>query len=120
MKQGFKWRDPDRKEFLPATVEIPDDSKDAVNSLCNEVFACENCGRNYKITEQELKFYKGQKVTLPKKCFYCRHQNRFDMRNKHTLYDRTCDKCQAEILTTYATEQPETVYCEKCYLESLH
>jgi hypothetical protein len=115
-----KWREPDKKEYLPATAEIPDDSKDATDSLCNEVFACEDCGRNYKIVEQELRFYKSQKVTLPKKCFYCRHKKRFDLRNKRDLYDRTCDKCQAEILTTYATEQPDTVYCEKCYLESLH
>ena len=120
LEQGFKWRDPDKKEYLPATMQIPDDSLEADDSILEGLFACEDCGRNYKIVEQELRFYKDQKVTLPKKCFYCRHKKRFDLRNKRDLYDRTCDKCQAEILTTYDPKQPEIVYCEKCYLESLH
>ena len=119
LAKGYRWREPDKKEYKPATVQVPDDSQTADPSICNELFACENCSRNYKIVEQELKFYKSQGVPIPKKCFFCRHRNRFNLRNKRTIYDRKCDKCGVDIKTTYSPESPWTVNCEKCYLESL-
>ncbi len=119
IKRGYKWREKDEKEYLPATAQVPDDSKEADQSICNELFACEKCSRNYKIVEHELKFCKQQGVPITKKCFYCRHKNRFDMRNSRILVDRKCDKCEVEIKTTYLTDRPEKVYCEPCYVESL-
>lgn len=119
LEKGFKWRDPDKKEYLPTTMEVPDDSASADKSICNALLACETCKRNYKIVEQELKFYKEQGISIPKKCFYCRHKNRFDMRNKRDLFDRKCDKCGCDIKTTYSPDEPWIVYCEKDYLESL-
>ncbi len=119
LAKGYHWLEKDKKEYQPATAQVPDDSSLAEQSICNELFACEDCGRNYKTIEQELKFYKEQGVPIPKKCFYCRHANRFNLRNKRILYDRKCDKCSIGIKTTYSSEQPEKVYCEPCYLESL-
>jgi len=119
LEKGFKWRDPDKKEYLPATSQIPDDSQTVDNSICNELLACENCKRNYKLVEQELKFYKEQGIAIPRNCFYCRHRNRFDMRNKRPFYDRKCDKCGCDIKTTYSPDEQWIVYCEKDYLESL-
>lgn len=119
LKRGWKWRDEDRKEHQPATAQVPDDSAEADISICNALLACVDCGRNYKIVEQELTFYKAQGLTIPKRCFYCRHKKRFDLRNPRKLYDRSCDKCAASIKTTYAPERPEKVYCEPCYQESL-
>ena len=70
--------------------------------------------------DQELKFYIEQGVPVPNKCFYCRHANRFKMRNPRALYDRKCDKCAAAIRTTYSPDRPEKVYCEKCYLKEVY
>ena len=120
LAKGFRWREKDKKEYQPATAQAPDNSREADQSICNELFACENCGRNYKIIEQELKFYKEQGVPIPKKCFYCRHANRFKMRNPRILHDRKCTKCGIDIKTTYSPERPEKVYCEKCYLETVY
>ncbi len=117
---GYRWRDPDKKEYLSATSQIPDDSIEADQSICNELFACELCSRNYKIIEQELKFYKEQGVPIPKECFYCRHAHRFAMRNPRKIIDRKCDKCSVDIKTTYSTDRQEKVYCEKCYLETVY
>jgi len=119
LKRGWEWCEPDKKEYQPATAQVPDDSQIIDDSVCNEIFACEDCGRNYKIIEQELKFYKSQGIPIPKKCFYCRYQNRFNIRNKRVLYDRKCDKCGIDIKTTYSPDSPWKVYCEKDYLESL-
>jgi len=119
LAQGYRWRDHDQKEYLAATAEVSEDCKDVESSICNELLACEDCGRNYKIVEQEYKFYKQQGTIVPRKCFYCRHQARFNQRNERILYDRKCDKCGIDIKTTYSPDSPWTVYCEKDYQESL-
>lgn len=119
LSSGYRWRDPDKKEYLPASSEAPDDSKDSDNSICDELLACTDCGRNYRIIEQELRFYKQQGVAIPKRCFYCRHKARFDLRNPRVLYDRKCDKCSCDVKTTYAPDSPWIVYCEKDYQDSL-
>ena len=109
----------DKTEYQPATLQVPDNNHDVDNSICGALLACEDCGRNYKIIEQELKFYKNQGVPIPKKCFYCRHKNRFNLRNLRVLYGRKCDLCGVDIQTTYPVSRPEKIYCEKCYQESL-
>lgn len=119
LKKGYKWRDEDKKEYQPQIYEIPDNIKDISDSIKNEILACEECGKNYKIIESELKFYRKQNLPIPKKCFHCRHKARIALRNPRTLYKRTCQKCNMEIETTYSPERKEIVYCEKCYLESI-
>lgn len=119
LAKGYKWRDRDKKEYLPATMSVPDNSQNADASILGGLFACEKCGRNYKIVEQELAFYKNQKVVLPKQCFYCRHKNRFNLRNKRVLYKRKCAKTGEDILTTYSSKEPWIVYGERAYLDSL-
>ncbi len=120
LRRGWKWRDKDDKEYSPATAQIPEDSRNAEISICQEVFACEGCGKNYKLIEQEFKLYKTLGVPMPRHCFHCRHQSRFALRNPRMFFDRQCDKCQISINTTYSPERPEMVYCEACYLESMH
>ncbi|MFH0820795.1 MAG: hypothetical protein V1908_03405 [Candidatus Peregrinibacteria bacterium] len=117
--QGWRWREKDKQDYLPATSKTPDDSRVANESICKELFACEKCGRNYKIIDQEFKFYKNNGIAIPQYCFFCRHKARFDLRNLRNLFSRQCMKCTAAVLTTYAPYQPEIVYCEKCYQESL-
>jgi len=119
LAKEWEWKESDQKEFEPATSEIPNDSHDADFSICNELFACEECGRNYKLIKQEISLYQNLGVTLPKKCFYCRHKSRFDMRNSRDFYDQKCDKCSVEIKTTFLPDSKEQIFCEKCYQDSL-
>lgn len=117
--KGYKWRDPDKRDYQPQIYNTPDDIRDVPDSILNELLACDSCGRNYKIVPAELKFYKNKNLPIPRKCFNCRHAARFTPRTPRHLWDRKCDKCGAGVLTAYPPERPETVYCEKCYLESL-
>lgn len=119
LKMGLKWRDKDQTEYVAATSEIPDNIKDVDESICNEILACETCGKNYKIVKQELAMLKQWNMPLQKSCFHCRHARRKNQRNKKVMYDRNCDKCNIDIQTTYPPERPEKIYCEKCYQESL-
>ncbi len=119
LKRGFKWKEPESQEFKPATAEVPDDIKNVPDSITEEILASKETGRNYRITKEELKFYKRYGIPLPQTHFMERHTERLALRNPRKLWERNCQKCQIEILTSYAPERPEVVYCEKCYLETV-
>jgi hypothetical protein len=119
LNKGFEWHDKDPKEYLPSDYKIPDDINDLSDNIIAEVLACKDCGKNYRIIQQEFNYYKKQGIPVPNKCHDCRHRDRFRKRNPRKLFDRTCDKCSDAIKTTYSQGRPEKVYCERCYLEEI-
>jgi hypothetical protein len=120
LAQNFAWRDPDPKEYQAQTYQTPDHINDVDDSITDEVLACKECTKNFKVMPNELAFYRSHNLPIPKKCHNCRHLDRLDKRLTRHLHDRQCVKCQADIETTYAPDRPEVVHCEKCYLESLN
>ena len=119
LARGYKWKDIEPREFEPATIETPDDIKNVPDSISKEILASKISGRNYNITKEELKFYKRYGIPLPETHFLERHAERLKLRNPRKLWQRNCQKCNANISTAYAPDRPETVYCEKCYLETV-
>lgn len=119
LEKGYKWKDKDPKEYIESNYEISDRIDEVSDNITSQVLACKDCGRNYKIIQQELGFYKKQGIPVPVKCHDCRHYDRFKKRQPRSLWDRKCDKCQVQIFTTYSPERPEKVYCEQCYLKVL-
>jgi hypothetical protein len=117
---GYRWQDPDPREYKAQTYQVPANIKDVKDEITKEVLQCKDCGKNFRIIIQELKFYRDMNVPVPSKCFDCRHVKRLSLRNPRKLWERQCAKCQAGITTTYAPERPEIVYCEKCYLEAVY
>lgn len=102
---GYRWREQDKREYMPAT---------------DEILACEQCGKNYKIIPRELKFYKHHGLPIHEKCPGCRHAMRFKMRNPMVLVERICDKCGTKIQSSYSAKSPERVYCESCFNAEIH
>ena len=49
--------------------EITDDINDASGNIINEILECAQCKRNYKITPNELSFYKNGKFLYPENVF---------------------------------------------------
>jgi hypothetical protein len=122
LKAGFRWEDDiqmtkGKETLLPEN--IPDHIKDVQDSITNEILKCISCERNYKITAQELQFYKKMNLPIPRKCFYCRHHDRVIRRGPYKFWDRTCAHCNKAIVTNYAPERPEIVYCESCYQQEV-
>ncbi len=120
LAQGFNWRNPDPKEYQRQIYLIPAGIKDVPDQITKEVLACEVCQKNFKITVQELKFYRRKNLPIPRKCSDCRHKDRLALRNPRKLWTCACGKCGTAIQTTYSPERPEKVYCEKCYLEAVY
>lgn len=142
LKLGYRWREekvPDYKTTVEAS-SLPDNLDDVSNSILNETIGCLNrggkdgrCREAFKITEGELNLYKRIGIPIPRLCFFCRHEKRLNQRNPiMKLYDRECmcqgeksslntvdhkhnGKCPNKFKTPYKTNQPEVIYCEKCY-----
>jgi hypothetical protein len=119
-ERGWKWKDADPKQYLPANAELPDRSMDASDSIAKSTFACDRCGRNYRIIQQELALYRQMPVPLPALCSSCRHDDRMQRRTPYKLWSRKCAKCSSPIKTAFSPERPEIVYCEECYLKEVY
>lgn len=110
LDRGLKWRDPDPKEYKQSSYQIPDDINNVPDSICNEVLACKNSGKNYKIIPQELEIYKKLQIPIPGICFQERHLKRMKKLNSHKTYKRQCAKTGKAMTTTYSPKRPEIVY----------
>jgi len=96
---------------------IPDSLNNVDDSILQQVIKCKDCGIDYKIIKEELRFYKKMGLPIPRKCFKCRHKERMKFRNPVKLFDRKCDKCGVDLQSTYSPGCSEKVYCEECYLD---
>ena len=121
--RGWQWKDDN--ERLPnvsrviKAAQLPDTIAEIPDEITDWAIECEATGRPFKITAQELKFYRAHNLPIPHFHPDVRHRKRMAMRNPHHLWERVCAKCGADIQTSYAPDRPEIVYCEKCYLEAV-
>lgn len=118
---GMKWKDDIVTSKHYGESYIPPDAIENVSDeITQKILSCDQCHKQYRVIQQELKFYRQQNLPIPHHCFDCRHRERVSWKNGWNLWDRACFKCQQPIRTTYAPDRPEIVYCEACYLETIH
>lgn len=136
---GYKWDDyelpqPDVANKITA-ADLPDNIDDVMDDILERAIECEATGKLFKITPRELKFYREQRIPLPRRHYDQRHLDRFSKRNPRRFWKRECmcDKnghghvgdhagggCAVEFLTSYSPERPEIVYCEACYMKTVY
>ena len=126
LAQGFTWQDDMPKtigqenssyEELPKNPEVYDEKM-----LLDKILKCELCSRNYRFISREIAFYKRMKLTIPSRCFNCRHQTRMDARNPRVLTEVECASCGTLTQTTYPKEKHNQykIYCENCYSKEMN
>jgi hypothetical protein len=118
-KQGFNWSDyeapfPKVEKTIP-WEKLPDDIASIPDDILNWAIECEVSKKLFRITIQELEFYRKHNIPIPRRHPDVRHMDRMKKRNPRKLWERKCDHCEKMMITTYAPERPETVYCESCY-----
>jgi hypothetical protein len=118
-EKGFSWREREFYQY-PITIKAKDLSeniKDVKDSILDEVIECLVSKRAFKITVDELNFYRRMNIPLPRLHPDERHKNRLARQNPMKLWYRKCMKegCSNEFETSYAPERPEIIYCERCY-----
>lgn len=78
---GYRWREPEARTFKEQQVAVPDDTLAAGDEITKAVLSCEASGANFRITPQELAFYRKMGLPLPTKCPDARYLLRMERRN---------------------------------------
>ncbi len=146
LSQGFSWKEPEARAYATTKgpEDLPDDIKDVDDGMLAEIIACTHggtcnhqCTTAFRITPDELQFYRQNGLPLPRSCPNCRHYERLRQMEPLKLWLRTCmcagegsangiwrnsvphqhgdAPCVNNFKSPYAPERPETVYCEPCY-----
>lgn len=123
-QRGWKWHT--QKDEIPqvekmlSSDQLPDKTKDIPDDIVKLAIRCKKSNRPFRILKQELQFYRRQNVPFPRLHPDERHKQRMNLRNQRQFFTRPCFLCGTEIQTSYATENPIKVYCEKCYLQEIY
>ena len=144
LKAGYKWYDRPPREYEPTllTKDLPQTFNETSEGITEEIIQCSSqnsteekkkyplCTTAFNMTPLELVLYKKMKIPIPEKCFPCRRQDRFTLRNPRKLWHRQCmcDKkhanheghCEVKFETSYAPDRPEIIYCERCYQQEVY
>lgn len=131
IKLGYRYMDEKERNYVitKKTEEIPDHIKNVDDSILEDIIACAHAGKckqrcttAFKISKQELSFYRQINMPLPRLCPNCRHYERSSQLNPMKLWHRSCMKegCSNEFETSFSPDRPEIVYCEKCYQQEVY
>ncbi len=86
------------------------------NKIMNqETKNCQNCKNDFTIEPDDFSFYEKIKVPPPTFCPECRSIRRLVWKNHRSLYKRSCDLCNKNIISVYNPESPFPVYCNECF-----
>jgi len=144
--EGYRWKEPDEKDYKITlqSEAIADHIKDVTDEILSQAIGCahkgecgDRCTTAFRITKQELDFYRANNIPIPRLCHNCRHVRRVKNQSSMKLWHRKCactgeksengiyqnqakhfhgaDKCPNEFETSYAPDRKEIVYCESCY-----
>ncbi len=119
LELGFNWSNylaPKPKAARTvAASEISIPISEAPDDITDWAILCEISAKPFRISKQELEFYRRNNLPLPHLHPDQRHRQRLARRNPRQLWARQCGQCGVDILTSYAPQRPEKVYCEQCY-----
>lgn len=121
---GYTWKDLEKRQYGATLKTIPQTIGEVPDSITKEILECmekdnpDSVGA-FKITADELAFYRKMNIPLPRECFNIRHLNRLNRRPKLKLFNRNCNKCGTEIKTVYTEEFSPIIYCESCYQQEV-
>jgi len=124
IERGYNWRGKSGNTYTITikALNLPDNIKDVDDSVLNEVIECSQSKKAFRIIASELQFYRRMNVALPRLHPDERYKNRLKLRNPLKLWHRKCMKegCPNTFETSYASDRPEIVYCEKCYQQEVY
>ncbi|MBT3704429.1 hypothetical protein HOG17_01460 [Candidatus Peregrinibacteria bacterium] len=116
-ERGWNWMDIPAREFAKQKYEIPNAISDVPDSIVDEILGCSECGRNYKVTPQELKYYRRFGVPIPRLCYNCRHYVRRRSKNPRRLWQRKCARSRVPVWTSYSPDRMEDVWSPEEYVK---
>lgn len=121
IKNGWNWHTEEKTEqnYLGPKYQIPANIKDVDDDIVSKILICESTGMPYKITPQELRFYRKMQIPIPRKCYEKQLRDKIVPGNMRKLIHRQCTNCGTDVETVYSPSTLESIYCEKCYLATI-
>lgn len=127
LARGYKWKDKEKKDYRVTLTpkDLPETIGEVSDSILNEVIECEEKDNGestgaFRITQNELNFYRRMNLPIPKACFNIRHLRRMQKRPPLRTIKRNCSKCEVEVETVYDENYAPIIYCEKCYQQEVY
>lgn len=141
--QGFQWYqkvDTTQPEAIDWD-QVPDSILDTGEEFKNKVFACQETGKVFRLSNLEWDLYKRLTIPLPRLHPEVRHQKRFKSRGGILMTDVNCNcagetslsglytntakhehgslPCGKSFKTVYRADSGTTLYCERCYQDEV-
>ncbi len=115
---GFKSKFTHKDVSVTETIEaknLPDSIFDVTDDILEQIILSKSSTKKYKITEQELLFYRKYKIPLPRESFFERHSRRHKIASSFRIYNRKSDKSGIDIISSYPPNTPEIVWSNDEY-----
>lgn len=138
LQKGYAFQEQEAKKYsvTKENTSLPETIETVTEEIMKEIISCTHkgdcthgCATAFRITKEELEFYKRMNIPLPRLCSNCRHYERIAYRNPFTLWHRSCmctqenhshqGSCKNEFETSYDPKRPEIIYCESCYQQEV-
>lgn len=118
--QWYRWQDEQNTVWEGNVATVPDSINDTQDDILQQIISCQTSWRLFKITKQELDFYRSNSIPLPTQHPDMRHQSRLDQRPTKNMYLRTCSKTGGEIISAYPAGTSFPVYSMEAYQQELY
>ena len=96
LAKGYRWKDREKKNYSTTIdgASLPETIGEVDDSILNEVISCAEKDSQYstgayRITQNELSFYRRMDLPLPRVCFDVRHMRRLMKRPPMKIIKRT-------------------------------
>lgn len=126
VERGYTWKDRENKNYTATiqSTDLPQTITENNDTILNEVIGCAEKDKPYstgvyRITSNELQFYRKMDLPLPRVCFDVRHTKRLQKRPPSDIIKRMCSKCSREVETVYSESYAPILYCEQCYQQEV-
>lgn len=119
LAQGYLWSDyeaplPQVKSELDGHT-LASNIKEINDDILNHAIRCIETGKLFRLTKQELAFYRNHNIPVPQRHSNARRHLRMLQKNPRSTHSSHCSKCAAAMITSIPTTNTRPVYCEKCY-----
>ncbi|MCM2339395.1 MAG: hypothetical protein NDI62_02995 [Burkholderiales bacterium] len=125
--KDYKWKNKEKINYKITlrSGTLPETISEVNDSILDEVIECEEkdnleSAGAFRITANELQFYRKMDLPLPRVCFNIRYWKRMNKRPKLKIIKRQCGKCNIDVETVYNEDYAPILYCEKCYQQEVY
>lgn len=117
---GFQWHDETPSLSSQPPAAVPDNIAEATDQILQQNLQCEITGKEFRVTAQELAFYRKFSLPIPVRHPDQRYLDRLALHNPLQLWDRACGACGEAVQSSFVPGRSERILCEKCYLKAVY